>query len=68
MLCGMTTHKALLDVSELAALFRVTEGTIRIWVRAGKLQRVGFQRRILVRRADVEAMLGADLDDRGTAA
>ncbi len=45
----------LLTTDEAAQEARVRPKTIRAWVRAGRLQRVGRGRRIMVRRADLEA-------------
>ena len=50
------TNEAL-TMQELGQMFRVTPGTARRWVHRGVIQRIKVGRRILVSRADADALL-----------
>lgn len=55
----------LLTIREAAELLRVKEDTLRGWIRLGKLPAYRASRRVLLRRADVEAMVVPWLPGQG---
>lgn len=46
-------------LSEIAAMCRAPVKSVREWIRAGKLPATRPGRRVLVRRADVDALLAS---------
>jgi excisionase family DNA binding protein len=46
-------------LDQITALFPIPLETIRHWIKVGKLQAFKPGRRVLVRRADIEAMIEA---------
>lgn len=51
--------EAYLSTAKAAELASVTQGTIRRWVKAGKLTRYGKGQRVRVLKSEVEAMMRA---------
>lgn len=52
-------HSEYMSTTEAASLARVSQGTIRRWVREGELTRHEAGSRVLVRRAELEKLLRA---------
>ena len=50
----------LLSLAEVRRIYRFAPGTVRGWVRSGKLRRYGTGRRQRFRREDLERFLAAD--------
>ena len=55
----MTSKRKALSIREAAEALGVHPDTISNWVRDGKLRAVKIGRRVLIRVADIEAMLDA---------
>ena len=55
----MADASDLLLLPEVAEICRATVPSVREWIRTGRLKASRPGRRILIRRADVEAMLAA---------
>jgi excisionase family DNA binding protein len=51
----------LVNIKEAAAVLRLKEATIRAWLLKGRLAHVKLGRRVLLRRADLEAIIAAGL-------
>lgn len=55
----ISTHQQFLFVTEVAAIARVSVGTVRHWIATGKLPSVKPGRRVLVRFAALQQFLDA---------
>lgn len=62
---GATGPDAYLATSDAAKLARVAPGTIRRWMREGRLPRRRAGRELRVKRADLEALLVAEAPAKG---
>lgn len=64
----MAADQTFLSISEVAALFEVSDVSVRRWVKSGRLKAVRLPSGIFkVRREDVEAILDADPAGAGAA-
>jgi excisionase family DNA binding protein len=50
-----------MTVAEVASILKLNQQTVRNWIDAGKLPALHIGRRVRIRRADFDALLGASV-------
>ena len=59
--------RRLLTTDDLAQIFHVSRATVRSWRRSGRVHGVQVGRELRFRRSDIEAIIGAHLEQQEVA-